>query len=556
MSLAPRSVSPAPAPGCRAARGIDLAALAALLALHGVLVRRFAFRVDDAFISFRYARHWAEGEGLRYHAGAEPPVEGFSNFLWVALLALARRLGFDDLPATADFLSVAASLILVAAVYVALRVRLAVERLPAWLGSATLAAAAPAFVWATGGLETAAFALTFALSAFLALEVAAGGSPRLGFCGGLASLALALLRVEGLLWVGALGVLALLAAGGSRRLDARSAAAWLAPVVIGYAALLVFRRATFEAWLPNTVVAKAGLSTAALARGLEQTTSFALTFPLALALAFAGGATWWRGTTRRHAWARMAFGSGAALLAYHVLCGGDWMPFFRFLVPCWPFAAVLAALFFARLPRLVAIPLGAGATLLAAAPAFGWVPSPQAWRTAVYFRAFEAGYETEAARWRKAVDNGELFTAIGRALGAVAAPGDSIALGAIGAIGYYSGLRVHDRNGLVDREVASRELEASALGTAGHDKRVPWSFFAERAPTFYEVTLFDPSQTPFPTAARAFASRIFARDPELARHCVAEMRMVPAGVLAEAPRAVLALRHEPDPGVAEAFWSR
>ena len=35
---------------------------------------------DDAFISFRYAKHWSEGHGLVYNIGEW--VEGYTNLLW------------------------------------------------------------------------------------------------------------------------------------------------------------------------------------------------------------------------------------------------------------------------------------------------------------------------------------------------------------------------------------------------------------------------------------------------------------------------------------------
>src|SRR5690606_9328035 len=48
---------------------------------------------DDAFISFRYARNLAEGEGLVFNQGAR--VEGYTNFLWTVLLAGFIALGLD-----------------------------------------------------------------------------------------------------------------------------------------------------------------------------------------------------------------------------------------------------------------------------------------------------------------------------------------------------------------------------------------------------------------------------------------------------------------------------
>jgi len=56
---------------------------------------RFWFVGDDAYISFRYARNWAQGNGLRYNPGVTPPVEGFSNFLWTASLAATHLAGLD-----------------------------------------------------------------------------------------------------------------------------------------------------------------------------------------------------------------------------------------------------------------------------------------------------------------------------------------------------------------------------------------------------------------------------------------------------------------------------
>ena len=48
---------------------------------------------DDAFISFRYARNLAEGNGLVFNVGER--VEGYTNFLWTLLMAAAIRLGLD-----------------------------------------------------------------------------------------------------------------------------------------------------------------------------------------------------------------------------------------------------------------------------------------------------------------------------------------------------------------------------------------------------------------------------------------------------------------------------
>ncbi|MCL9682481.1 protein LphB [Legionella maioricensis] len=52
------------------------------------------FTIDDMFISLRYARHWVAGEGLLWNLHS-PPVEGYSNFSFVVLGALALILNSD-----------------------------------------------------------------------------------------------------------------------------------------------------------------------------------------------------------------------------------------------------------------------------------------------------------------------------------------------------------------------------------------------------------------------------------------------------------------------------
>lgn len=49
---------------------------------------------DDAFITFRYSKHLAEGFGAVWNLG-EPPIEGYSNPLWMLLMAVPESLSID-----------------------------------------------------------------------------------------------------------------------------------------------------------------------------------------------------------------------------------------------------------------------------------------------------------------------------------------------------------------------------------------------------------------------------------------------------------------------------
>ncbi|MFQ5945318.1 MAG: hypothetical protein ACE5NC_03625, partial [Anaerolineae bacterium] len=72
---------------------VVLAAISAALILHQAFyfVALGGDAVDDAYISFRYARNWVEGEGLVFNPGER--VEGYTNFLWTVALAPAIALG-------------------------------------------------------------------------------------------------------------------------------------------------------------------------------------------------------------------------------------------------------------------------------------------------------------------------------------------------------------------------------------------------------------------------------------------------------------------------------
>jgi hypothetical protein len=93
------------------------------------------------------------------------------------------------------------------------------------------------------------------------------------------------------------------------------------------------------------------------------------------------------------------------------------------------------------------------------------------------------GVETE--RWHV-----RRLSAIGRFLaGEARSPEESVATDAIGAIGWYGGLRVHDVHGLVDPAIAhAARLDARVgRGFAGHDRR-DLARLLEYRPTFVMFT--------------------------------------------------------------------
>jgi len=188
--------------------------------------------LDDAYITFRYARHLAEGYGLgAWNHGGEH-VEGYSSLLWTLLLAGAARLG-ADVRVASKILGAAAALTVIAVLF---RRR---EDRPAVLSGVFLAAYLPFTFYAASGME----AVGFTALVTLALVGPAPWQPVV------APLLIAM-RPEGTLIAG-LDVLALAWRGERRWIIATGVTA-----AVTCATIAIQRWAFYHAFAPNTYYAK------------------------------------------------------------------------------------------------------------------------------------------------------------------------------------------------------------------------------------------------------------------------------------------------------------
>lgn len=521
------------------------------LAVWAGLVAHSNFLIDDAFISFRYARNWVECGLPIYNLGESPAVEGYSNYLWVQLLRLAYAAG-QDLELASRALSILASLATLLLLERSL-LRTGLSSLPRAAGLLALAAAPSFAVWSTGGLETALFGLLL-FSTFLCLANPDESRARTrGILAGLLALGLCTTRPEGALWVFGVWACARIARGQAASQRDRFFAA---VSLIGFGLFLAWRQSTYGEWLPNTVHAKAGISTDSLLRGTRYVASALLLMPaLGLALLVAPFV---------RAANKLALGAAGMLLGgllYSTFVGGDWMPFFRFLTPVLPFMALLVGLAVERLGALAGTGLAGLAIALGILPIFDVNPVPLPVRESLEFRSFSVGYKSEWQRWQIGNRNLRNFSRIGRGLAQVAQPGDSITFGAIGAVGWYSGMHIYDRNGLVDHEVARRDASETTR-SAGHDKRVPRAYFLDRKPTYSQAmfvpgTLSGLDDKRFPLILRDLTQKVFGTDPgeqALKRHTLPALLPLRADVDIEEGTMLLVLRYTEDKAAAAAFW--
>ena len=236
------------------------AALLATLVVLALHAWSYRFLTDDAFISFRYARNLAEGHGLVFNPGFER-VEGYTNFLWVLILAGLARLGVAP-EAAANPLSLLATVALWAAVaWFALRNASAgAARWYALGAPLALALNRSVAIWSTSGLETRWFELLIVCAIFrwiVELERWKAGEPARPVASWLFGLA-AWTRPDGLLFASLSFGLGAIWLARARRLEMRRLAfAWwpFAALVAGQS---LFRLLYYGDWLPNTWYAKVG----------------------------------------------------------------------------------------------------------------------------------------------------------------------------------------------------------------------------------------------------------------------------------------------------------
>lgn len=440
-----------------------VAAGGAILFLHGPLYARYT--ADDAYISYRYAYNLSEGFGLVWNRGEH--VEGYSNLLWVMMLAGAHRAG-ADIVLTGRWLGFAAGVAALALTYALARRLLDGDsgRIAGFVAVVLLAASPPFGVWTSAGLEVPLFALLTLGAALLHLREQRDGSFGLsGAAWGLASMT----RPEGPLLFAVSAAAKLIEAGWraregrERRLRTLAVSlawllAWVALFAATWGIYFGWRYAFYDHLFPNTYYAKVGTGVDQYDRGLQYFAEFArqdaawllLLAPVAaVATRMRSGAAWYIAALL------------AAWFGYVVYVGGDSLVWFRFFAPVQPLAWALVAASGVALLRLAHAERGSDARALALVAAVivgGLMAFLLQSGTSDFARGFTG--EREAVADRKAMGSW-LRDAM---------PDDTvIATVPVGALAYESRLTTIDMLGINDEHIAHRDLAIGSF-SAGHEK--------------------------------------------------------------------------------------
>ncbi len=425
---------------------------------------------DDAFISFRYARNLVDGHGLVFNPGEL--VEGYTNFLWTALIALGLALGIP--PGVA---SVALSLLaLVAALF--LTTRLAVIASPHRshavlpIGAVLLASSYVFVSFGTSGLET----MMASALVLLSLERALSGRPlQAGLAGVLATMAH---PDHGIFWA-ALG-LALGIDGRTRRDVLR----FVLPFATVYLPYFFARWAYYGSFFPNTYHAKSAgdfyfsqgmvyLLVCSAAAGL------AGWVPMALAGLHA---------QRAKLLGRFLLFALPAYALYLLKIGGDFM-LGRLLVPLLPLLALTVELGARQLVasrRFACAVAGVALAATSALPLRFLRPAEKVLHIAderTFYpieRLHPLRIDSPYTAW-----SDRLLETFGEGPN-----GPLVATGCVGIVAYQTGYPMLDVFGLTDPEVARQRV--IHRGRPGHEKLASPAYLLERGVMITDQIVYPP----------------------------------------------------------------
>lgn len=406
---------------------------------------------DDAYISFRYVRNLVQGQGLVYNPGER--VEGYTNFLWVILLAPFAALGLDLalVSIALTLLCLCATLLLMG--WLVRRYSPAPERLSVPIAVIALGLNYVFASYGTSGLET----MLGALLVLLAVERAERGR---ALSAGVLAILATMTHPDHAIFYIALGA-TLLFSPERWKLALR----YSAPFVFLYVPYFAWRWAYYGDLFPNTYYAKSA-NLFYFTQGFRYlgisgfSTGLWVVLPAALV-----GIVRHRGRLI----ARFTAIATPLFLLYVAKIGGDFM-LGRLLLPILPPLFIMAELGIRALAesrrRLVnVLSVAALGLVCTAAVPVRTIRPGEKYRHLADERTF---YPISSyVPFALAVPYWDWSNAFNRVFAKLPRK-PTLAMGSLGIIGYQTSLRIIDNYGLVHRGVAHQRLRTR--GRPGHEK--------------------------------------------------------------------------------------
>ncbi|WET82407.1 hypothetical protein P3102_14950 [Amycolatopsis sp. QT-25] len=325
----------------------------ALIAVHASFYGNWM--IDDAAITFAYSRNLADGFGPVLQPGVEP-VEGFSNPVWMVLLALGKLVGLFDhgtIFGVPDYVLFPKGLALLCCMAILVLAYAGAKRLTPRPALVTLIAGAalaanPSFViWCFSGLENSVYALTVTALAVVTLCGVNSGtllSTKIAMSTGVFAALAGLSRPDGVIYAAAFPiVVALFTRRGGVPQAIRAVLLSAAGFVVPFGGYLLFRWIEYGRLLPNTAVAKAQplptITDVAKAGTVLQYAGWLLVAVAIVCLAL----VMQKPSKLRAGVVALLVPFALSVIAFCIL-QADWMGQFRFATPIWALGALGGAI--------------------------------------------------------------------------------------------------------------------------------------------------------------------------------------------------------------------
>lgn len=293
-----------------------------------IVPRQLSSLCDDAFISFRYAKHLEQGKGLVFNPGE--PVEGYTNLLWTLLLAGGARIGFP-LPQFAVALSALSGALLILSLALFSKSYFKDMPLPyvSFVAPALLILSPFYLEHLHTGLETTFFTLLTFLS--MAVWLIHERRPHFPYLTGILLGLAYLTRPEAALWVAGFVAMDLLWALLKRDKISKplpTIAKYISVFALIASVHMAWRVSYYGAWLPNTYYVKAMSN---WAWGVLRTKDFLWSTGFLPLIAVCIGPL-----MIRKKWVLCMSAIISVLFVHNLRVGGDFILTGRFLVPLLP----------------------------------------------------------------------------------------------------------------------------------------------------------------------------------------------------------------------------
>ncbi len=453
--------------------------------------------LDDSYIFFRYAENIISGYGFVWNIG-EAPVEGYTSFLYLFTLIIAKFLSFDLEVFAILFGTVTSAFTLYFSylIYNHLYTHDQVKT-PSNILTIIILALSPAFAyWSGAGMETSFYSMFLVMTIYYFLKLP--DSVRNNLSKGILFGLLCLLRFEAVLFF-LVALYYFLKEDKSffKMKINRNAILFVTGFTIIFGIYFVWRWSHFGYFFPNTFYAKTG-------GGFQQIVGGFLYIIKALRLFYGFG---WIPIIfvmlffRKSMFTNKAiflFIVGLVSIATTILIGGDHFHLGRFVLPVLP---LLFVFFPPALDKMLTIQVRylnpslnfRASALLVIVIAF-LIAKPVYQDAINGFKNILEGKKDilvvyDESSEREIIDWQHGFIIMGSSLKKIANNDDYIACVPIGAIGYYSKMRVIDMVGIVDPVIAHEKLSTDhpIKWTPGHTKG-DGEYILSRKPKFIQLT--------------------------------------------------------------------